>query len=69
MKKLVFFIGIILGAVVTRWWRPILKETIKAGLGAEGKINELAQIAREEVGDLATEATEEVIQEREKQLV
>ena len=67
MKKLTFLMGFAAGAIVTRWWRPIMKETIKAGIQAEGKINELTQIAREELEDVATEATEEVIKERQSE--
>ncbi len=63
MKKLTFLAGLATGAVLVRWWRPLLKETIKAGIQAEGKINELAQVAREEIEDVATEATEEMIQD------
>ncbi len=63
MKKLTFLAGFATGAVLVRWWRPLLKETIKAGIQAEGKINELAQVAREEIEDVATEATEEMIQD------
>ena len=63
MKKLTFLAGLATGAALVQWWRPLLKETIKAGIQAEGKINELAQVAREEIEDVATEATEEMIQE------
>lgn len=58
MKKLTFVVGVATGVVLARWWRPILKETIRAGIQAEGTINEMVQVVREELQDVVAEATE-----------
>ena len=34
MKILTLAVGMVAGAVLTHWWRPILKETLRAGIKA-----------------------------------
>lgn len=60
MKKSLFIGGVIVGSVVTRWWRVIAKEGIKAGILAGERFEELAHIAREELEDVTAEATAEL---------
>lgn len=57
-KQLTFVVGVATGVALARWWRPLLKETIRAGLQAEGTINKMVQVAREEIQDVVAEATE-----------
>lgn len=58
MKILSLAVGVVAGAVLTHWWRPILKETMRAGIKAENKVNEMLQVVREELQDVAAEATD-----------
>lgn len=60
MKKTSFIVGILSGIFLAQWWRVLIKEGIKAGIVASHKIEELSQVAREELEDVAAEATEEL---------
>lgn len=60
MKVLPLLVGVVTGAVLTHWWRPILRETIRAGIQAENKMNEVLHVVREEIQDVAAEVVEKV---------
>lgn len=62
MNKTVFVGGLVIGSVLTKWWRVIAKEGIKAGMVAGERFEELAQVAREELEDVTAEATSELEQ-------
>ena len=51
-------VGVVAGAVLSRWWRPILRETVRAGMNAETKVNEVLHVVREELQDVVAEVTE-----------
>jgi len=53
-----FVFGVATGVALAYWWRPLLKGTIRAGIQAEGTINKMVQVAREELQDVVAEATE-----------
>jgi chaperonin GroEL (HSP60 family) len=60
MKKAIFLTGLVSGVVLARWWRELAKEGIKFGIQAGHKINEISQKAKEELEDVAAEATTEL---------
>lgn len=60
MNKTIFLGGLVIGSVVTKYWRVLAKEGIKAGIVASGRFEELAQVAREELEDVTAEATSEL---------
>ena len=67
MKKSTFFVGLVVGVIVGKNWRPIAKTGIKAGIRAGRKVRELSQQAMEDLGDVTAEAVEEVSeQDQEK---
>ncbi|HVR95034.1 MAG TPA: hypothetical protein VMW27_00360 [Thermoanaerobaculia bacterium] len=57
MKKTLFFAGLVSGVVLSRWWRSLAKQGIKLGIQAG---QTLSEIAREELGEAATEADQEM---------
>lgn len=62
MKKTLFLTGLVSGVVLANWWRELAKEGIKLGIQAGHKINEISQKAKEELEDVAAEATAELVQ-------
>lgn len=63
LTTLTFFVGIVSGVVLSKTWRPLTKQGIKAGIRAGRKIREFSQQAIEDLGDVTAEATEELIEE------
>jgi len=60
MKKLVFLIGFVSGGVLIGKWRVVAKHSIKGGILASRKIKEVSEQVREDLQDVAAEATEEI---------
>lgn len=66
MKKRTYYFfggllsGVVSGVVLTRTWKVLMKEGIKAGMLAGRKIREVSQQAMEDVEDVAAEAAQEV---------
>lgn len=60
MKKVFFVGGFFSGVVLASCWRTVAKQGIKLGIQTGQKIGEIAQTAREELEDVAAEATEEL---------
>jgi hypothetical protein len=65
MKKKTAFLlgGFVLGVGVGKYWREITKQGIKAGIQAAQKFDEISQVAREELADVAAEAQSELSNE------
>jgi hypothetical protein len=65
MKKTLFVAGLVSGVVLTQWWRSLAKEGIKFGIQAGQRLSEISQKAREELEDVAAEATHELAQQEQ----
>jgi hypothetical protein len=65
MKKTLFVAGLVSGVVLTNWWRSLAKEGIKLGIHAGQRLHEISQKAREELEDVAAEATQEISQQEQ----
>jgi hypothetical protein len=65
MKKTLYLAGLVSGVVLTHWWRSLAKEGIKFGIQAGQRLNEISQKAREELEDVAAEATHELAQQEQ----
>ena len=61
-KGAFFLTGLAAGVALTYWWRPLAKRGMRLGIQATHKLNELSQKAREELEDVAAEATAETAQ-------
>lgn len=66
MKKVFFVGGLFSGVVLANCWRTVAKHGIKLGIQTGQKIGEIAQTAREELKDVAAEATEELAAPKQK---
>lgn len=65
MKKTLFVAGLVSGVVLTRWWRSLAKGGIKLGIQAGQRLNEISQKAREELEDVAAEATHDIARQEQ----
>lgn len=65
-RGLLFAAGLFTGVAVTRRWKQLTKEGIKAGVRTTRKIREISEEAMEELEDVAAEAMAELdAEERE----
>lgn len=65
MKKTLFVAGLVSGVVLSNWWRSLAKGGIKLGIQAGQRLTEISQRAREELEDVAAEATQEATQQEQ----
>jgi hypothetical protein len=61
MKKLMFLVAFASGAVVATKWRVVAKQSIKGGILASRKLKEMSEQVKEDLQDVAAEATEEIL--------
>jgi hypothetical protein len=66
MKKLVFVVGFISGAIVVHKWRTVAKHSIKGGILAARKLKEISEQVKEDLEDVTAEATDEILKENEE---
>jgi hypothetical protein len=66
-KKALFLAGLFSGIVISKNWRILSKEGIKAGVRAGRKVREFSQRALEDVEDVTAEAMEELGKEQQQQ--
>jgi hypothetical protein len=68
-KKTLFLAGLFSGIVISKNWRILSKEGIKAGVRAGRKVREFSQRAMEDVEDVTAEAMEELGREQQQEAV
>lgn len=72
MKKTTFFVGLAglaSGVVLANNWRSIVKEGIKLGLRASVVVREVSQQAIEDIGDLTAEASQELSEQHDREVM
>jgi hypothetical protein len=65
-KKALFLAGLFSGIVISKNWRTISKQGIKAGIRAGRKVREFSQQAIEDIEDVTAEAIEELGEEQQE---
>lgn len=66
MKRLVFVVGFISGAIFAHKWRVVAKHGIKGGILAARKLKEVSEQVKEDLADVTAEATDEIVRENEE---
>lgn len=66
MKKTTYLFGVISGVLVAQYWRPLFKESVKAGVRAGRVMRRVSAQAMEEMEDANAEAMEELAQQDQK---
>lgn len=67
MKRTIYLLGVVSGVVIAKYWKPLVKEGVKAGVRAGQAVRRVSEEALEDIQDASAEALEELAQQDRKE--